>query len=217
MTRAQLKAVLKTNLAEASVTDGYFDANEINEAIQDAYSYIVAMSLCYVKRQNGLSWQNYLPYYDFVTLGVTDYIATCGIFNNVNNQWLRDDIPMRGFDVMRTDWEMWVGCPQYWGPHSLKYVAIAPRWETASGTYDLVYYAKAPTLTSDSDTFVIAEDKQDLLEFRCTAQLLETANEESKAGIWNGQFDEEMESYIERTRSLAKSDLMNRLGESQGN
>jgi len=217
MNRGQLKTILKTNLAEAGVTDGYFDDNELNEAIQDAYSYTVAHSLCYVKRQNGLSWQNSTNYYDFVTLGITDYIATCGIFNNVNNQWLRDDLPIRGFDILRTDWELWIGCPQYWAPHSLKYVAVAPRFDTATGTYDIVYYAKAPTLTSNSDTFVIADDKNNLLEYRCTAVLLETANEESKSQIWNSQFNEELESYIERTRSLAKSDLMNRLGESKGN
>jgi hypothetical protein len=217
MTRAQLKTVLKTNLAEASISNGYYDDNELNEVIQDVYSYIVATSLCYVKRQNGLSWQNSTNYYDFVTLGVTDYIATIGIFNNVSNMWLRDDLPLKGLDNIRIDWELWVGNPQYWFPHSLQYNVVAPRFDTATGTYDLLYYAKAPTLTSNSDTFVIAEDKQDLLEYRCTAQLLETANEESKAGVWNSLFDDEMESYIERTRSLAKSDLMNRVGETRSN
>jgi hypothetical protein len=215
MTRAELKTVLKTNLAEASVTSGYFSDTELNDIIQDAYSYTVAVSLCYVKRQNGLSWQNYLNYYDFVTLGVTDYIATLGIFNNVNNQWLRDDVQLKGFEQFRGDWELWVGTPQHWAPHSLKYSVIVPRYDVATGTYDLVYYAKAPTLTSDSDTFIIAEDKQDLLEYYCTGKLLESANEESKAGIWFGQFEEEMETYIERTRMLAKSDLMTRVGETR--
>ncbi len=214
MNRGELRSLIKANWALKGVDSGYFQANDINAHIQDAYDYSIAHSLCYIRISSNISWQSYMNYYDLKTLALSDYLGTVGIFNNNDNLWLRDNVPVRLFDGLRIDWELWTGNPQFWSPHSLKYIAIAPRFNIAVGSFRVTYYAEAPRLVNDSDTFVIAPDQQSLLEYRAMGTLLEEAEESSKAQVWMLDFESQFVEFQDRCRSYARSDLIKRAGES---
>lgn len=209
-TRLQLREILQVNLAEAGLNTGYYSDSELNDSIQDAYNEVVAKSYCLVKSTT-LNFVANTNYYDFISLGVSDFMGTIAIFNNLTNWWLRDDLTLRDADRIRRDWETWYGSAQFWTPHSLKYTIILPKQLIAIGTFKLIYWAMAPTLASDSDTFLIADDANTLLEQYCTADMLETAEEPSKAMTWWTHYFNSLEQYKARCRNQAGADLLLRV------
>lgn len=80
-----------------------------------------------------------------------------------------------------------------------------------SGYFILYYFALAPTLTSDSDTFQIASDMQTLLTHYVTADLLEQAQEFGKAADYWGTYYQGIEDYADRVKRNVKSDLLLRI------
>jgi hypothetical protein len=207
LTRAAIRALISANLGDVGIS--YYQESEINSSIQDGYNEVVAKSLCLVKSVT-MDWLDGVNYYDFLALGVNDYIGTIAIFNNVTNVFLKDDISIRDFDRIRRDWELWEGTPLFWAPHSLYKIAVAPRPTTATGTFTLYYWAKADTL-SDSSVPIIATDVQEILEFYSTADLLETAEEITKAQNYWKDYQGGLLDYKNRCHLLASSDLVLRV------
>lgn len=208
MNRGQIRTRVESNLSDAGV---FFSANAINDSLQDAYNEVSTRTRCIIKSVSVNQVAN-SPYYDFITLGVTDYLATIGLFNINTQFWLRDDLSLRDFDRLRRNWELWTGSPQFWAPHSLKYIAVAPN-EAAITTqmFTLWYWAVAPTFTADSDTPLIATDKQNLLENYACADLLGDAKEFTKASSYLSQYEEDIQEYKKRCVNLAKADLLLRV------
>lgn len=211
MTRGDLRENISKNLADANVT--FYSIDDINNSIQDGYNEVVAFAQPIVKHIQ-LQWQAGVNYYDFLKqMGISDYMGCLAIFNDMTNQWLRDDLSIRDFDRLRRDWEKWNGTPQFWTPHSLKYVAVAPKLAStvADNKFTLWYYGIAPTLQSDDDAFLIAADKISLLEYYSTADLLESAEENVKANEWWTEYDSDLPSYKERCHNLARYQLLQRV------
>lgn len=203
-TFTQIKTNIRSNLNDAGVT--FFTAQDLIDSTQDAYDSCVALSWCLVKTVT-LNWQNDLSYYDFVSLGVSDYLATVAIFDNVSNRWLCDDENTKTLDLLRNDWELWHGQPQGWLPINFQYIAIYPKQAIATGTF-VLYYVALPPIIVDGDVPLIANDKQVLIELDATADLLEQAEEFTKASTYWQEYFMNFEEYIERTRNLAKADLL---------
>lgn len=209
-TLQQMRLNVRANLADANIT--YYQDGEINTALQNAYNYTVAKALAYVKPVT-LNWPANTIYYDFTQspFNLTDYIGVHAILNN-NTQWyLRDDVSRRDLDRIRRDWELWTGNAQFWCPHSLRFVIIVPYNTTAVGTMQLWYYAQAPTFRGDSDSPIIAPDFHKHLEERATADMLEGAEEVSKAQYWWDQFWPSFEEFKARCENQAKNDLLLRV------
>ena len=184
---------------------GYYSSEEINDSIQDAYNEICAKTLCIVKTAT----LPFLPqnYYDFKTLGIFDYLGTIAIKNNATNLFLFDHLTLRDFDRIRIDWECWQGQPLFWCPHSLNLIAIVPFTNPAAGTFTLTYWATAPILNADEDIPIIASDIHSTFEHYCTADLLETAAEPTKAaGFW-AEYEDDIKDYKKRCHAMAKADL----------
>ncbi|MGH7239766.1 MAG: hypothetical protein ACREHG_06825 [Candidatus Saccharimonadales bacterium] len=208
MTRKAIRSDIRDNLNDAGIT--YYSDSDINDAIQDAYNEIVSRTFCFVKSLD-VDWDSKI-YWDFINdADATDYMGTVAIFNTNTNLWLRDDLSLRDFDRIRKNWETWIGAPQFWAPHSLKYVAIAPYYTSPSGTFKLVYWALPPTLAGDSDSPLIATDMQSLFEYYCTADLLETAQEITKATIYWAKYEKDIPKYKARCINMAKTDLLLRV------
>lgn len=253
MTRSQLRQNVRNNLSDAGIT--YYQDNEINISLQDAYNDIAAKCQCIVNNTT-LFWLQQVVYYDFLTgnnalnVPVSDYLGVIAIFNNATNLWLRDDVSIRDLDRIRIDWELWQGQSQFWAPHSLKYTAIAPRLQTISGqppiqnqnnnnnwntpqwndpsaqpgggniqvvsgpSFILWYWGKAPIWTDEDDKVtepLVASDMQTLFEYYTTADLLESAEEPTKAQIWWAKYFQNRTSYKERCRDNARADLLQRI------
>lgn len=231
-TRGQVKATIRQNLDDAGVT--FYSDDDLNETLQDAYDDIVCNSNCIIKRVS-LSWIGDLSYLDFRSdFGVSDYLGTVAIFNDVTNRWLRDDLTLRDLDRLRRDWELWIGTPQFWCSSDPKRIAIAPKYSDLSaapgafsssafspafyigssaslGTFKLLYWATAPVLVDDTSTFLMASDVQNMLEFYGTADLLEQAEEFGKAGEYWEKYFSSLVEYSDRVKRNNKSDLLLRV------
>lgn len=210
MTRAQVRANVRANLSDAGITT-YSDA-DLNDSIQDAYNEISVNCLTILKSASiqQLAAKNY---YDFLALGITDYLGYVAIFNQDTNLWLRDDINIRDFDRMRRDWENWQGEPQFVAPHSLQYVAIAP-YQLITGpgnVFTVWYWGFAPTLVTDSDTFLIATDQQYMLEAYTTADSLEVSEEVAKAAPFWMEYSKNIELLRARNLDRAMAQLLLRI------
>jgi len=231
-TRGQIKTSVRQNLDDAGVS--FYSDDDLNESLQDAYDDIAAMSQCICKTVN-VQWLGQLSYYNFVTdLGLNDYLATVAIFNYATNMWLRDDLNIRDLDRIRRDWENWIGTPQFWCSSDPNHIAIAPKYgqnDAFGGAFDmfsfddafnigslgslgqfkLLYWAQAPRLQTDASTFLMASDVQNLLEFYCTADMLETAEEFSKAQEYWEKYYNSLVDYSSRVKRNNKADLLLRV------
>lgn len=233
--RGQVKAEVQTNLTDLNIN--FYSDDDLNNSIQDAYDDIVILTQC-IQKKVTLNWISNLSYYDFKNvMNVTDYMGTIAIFNNVTNLWLRDDLSLKDFDRIRRDWETWIGSVLFWAPSDPTYIAICPKMFASniqygafdSGSFDsgsffidnsitsnlgsfiLYYWALAPTLVSDSDTFLVASDKTTAITRYATADLLEQCQEFNKAQSFWDPYLKDIEEYADRVKRNNKSDLLLRL------
>lgn len=206
MTFTEIKNHVRKNLDDLGIT--FYSAPDIDDSILDAYVDIVIRTQCIIKKASSLSWIANLSYIDFVSdYNITDYLACTAIFNNNLNRFLEDNLSVTQFNLIREDWEICNGEPTNWAPSDFKRIAIFPRQALANGTFDLYYWATAPTFI-DADTPLVATDKQQMFEQYGVADLLEQSEEFTKAQIFWKEYFLNIEEYFERAKRLAKSDLM---------
>lgn len=227
MTRGELKKDIRSNLFDNKIT--FYQEEDLDDSIQDAYDDIACLSKCISKKVTK-NFRVDSVYYTASELGITDYLGAWAIYNNSTKRWLRDDLSIRQFDHLREDWETWSGEPDYWTPATHDRFIIIPRigglfdsgafyYNAFSSafyigaasnikTFDLFYWATAPRLVNDLNTFLIANDMLSLLEYYATADMLEQAQEYKKAEGWWLQYYPGIESYRSRCERLAKRDLL---------
>jgi hypothetical protein len=220
-TFATIKTNISGNLNDAALVN--FAQQDIDDATQDAYDEVVALSQCIIKKIN-LNFQNNLNYYNFQdstnwpNIYVSDFMACTAIFSNQTNLWLLDDKVIKDFDRERLDWENWIGNAVWWAPcNDAKRIVIVPKQLTASGSFDLYYWAQAPTIVNTNSPLV-PPDFENLIEIYATASLLESYEEFSKAqlyfnefyGVTDGtqNFDKGIFALALRSKNLSKSDLL---------
>jgi len=203
---SDIKYHVRKNLEDLGIT--FFSAPDIDDSFIDAYADIVIRSKCIIKKATGLSWIANLSYIDFITdYGVTDYMATTAIFNTNLNRFLEDNLSTTQFNLIREDWEICVGEPTNWAPSDFKRIAVFPRQSSAQGTFDLYYWATAPSFV-DADTPLVSTDKQQMFEQYGVADLLEQQEEFAKSLVFWKEYFKNLEEYSDRVHRLAKSDLM---------
>jgi len=234
-TRGQVKADIQNNLIELNIN--FYSDDDLNNAVQDAYDDMAILTQC-IQKKVTLNWISNLSYYDFKNkMGVSDYLGTIAIFNNVTNLWLRDDLSLKDFDRIRRDWETWIGTPLFWAPSDPMFIGLCPKYLAANITYGafdsksynnsaffvdnsatiplgsfiLYYWGLAPQLTSDNDTFLIASDKTTALVQYATADLLEQCQEFNKAATFWSPYELNIVDYADRVKRNCKSDLLLRL------
>ncbi len=81
-------------------------------------------------------------------------------------------------------------------------------------SFILWYWAQAPGWDPELDNVqepLVALDMQDLFEYFATADLLESAEEPTKASIWWSKYLPNRESYKNRCRDNARADLLQRI------
>lgn len=209
MNLGQIRSNVLSNLNDAGVRT--YSTLEVNQAINDGYSDVAAKCYC-INKSATVNQVAQANYYDFLSLGVSDYLGTIAIFNLATQFWLRDDLSLRDFDRLRRDWERWNGAAQFWTPHSQKRVAIAPKLASTNGEqFTLWYWAQAPQLVNDTDVPLVASDMQPMLEWYATADCLEGVQEVTKAQPYWSDYKRDRIKYKDRCLRLAKADLLLRV------
>lgn len=209
--RLQVRNNALGNLRGTAAGSNFYQPHDINDSIQDAYNEIVAKTRYLVKSVT-CNWLSGKNYYDPINdLGVTDYLGTIAIFDNNSNLWLRDDVTIRDFNRIRRDWETWVGYSQFWAPHSQQRFAVCPALAVGTGSFVLWYYAIAPTLPDDSTSLLLPTDMSVLLQDYVSADLLEFAQEVTKAAPYLSRYGQKLEILSERSHNLAAQQLLLRI------
>jgi len=203
-TFAEIRTDIRENLNDAGIT--YYSAADLVESMEDGYADIFFQSRCLIKKVI-LSFIAGC-YYDFKFLGVEDFMCVIAIFNNNTNRWLDDSVTLRGLDTIRNNWETTQGQPQLWCPVSFEQNVIWPYLASPTGTFDLYYATTAPTIDDFTLTPSIASDSQNLLEFYSTGDLLEQAEELTKANEYFKNYYNNLEEYSSRVKLLARRDLL---------
>src|SRR5947208_17152997 len=100
-TFTQIKTNISINLNDANLIN--FVSGDVDDATQDAYDEIVALSQCIIKKVT-LSFQSNLNYYNFQdnsnypSIYVSDFMACTAVFSNLTKLWLLDDKVLKDFD-----------------------------------------------------------------------------------------------------------------------
>lgn len=206
MTRGTVKTNVKVNLGNSV----FYGETDLNDSLQDAYDDVIINTQVRITSVTK-PWVSDLSYYIWPDQGITDLLAPIAVFNVNTNLFLEDGFSVRDFDKFRLDWEQWNGEPYMWAPVAFDRIAIAPKQLVASGTYKLFYWQVAETLTDDSDVLSLHKDAARLLEYYSTADLLEQAEEFTKAGKYWETYFARVREYADRAKQVAKRDLMLRL------
>lgn len=206
-TFSELKTRARVNLNDLGVI--FHSSDDLQSSIQDAYDDVAAISGCIIKKVT-LDWVANLVYYDFAALGVTDFMAVIAIYNNVNNRFLRDDIDLVKLDMIRDNWEVWTGTPQWWVASNFKYTAIVPHYTTAAGTFDLYYMAMAPTVVDTSVPLIPSNEEITLVDYT-TMDMLEQSREFVKAQPFWENYQKKVEDLKFRNQNFARRDFLIRL------
>ena len=217
-----IKSNISIHLNDANLIN--FVSGDIDDATQDAYDEIVALSQCIIKKVT-LNFQNNLNYYNFQdnsnysNIYVADFMACTAIFSNLTKLWLLDDKVLKDFDRDRVDWENWIGSCTWWAPcNDAKKIAMIPKPLIGSSTFDLYYWAQAPTIVN-ANSPLVPPDFENLIEIYATASLLESYEEFTKAQLYfnefwgvdnegNQNFDKGIFALAQRSKNISQSDLL---------
>lgn len=207
MTRAQVLVNVTSNLGD--VGGDYYSNQDKFDSFQDALDEVCVLTKC-VTKSGSINIIADLVYYDLTEL-FPNYFQTIAIYNDQTKRWLGDGIPIKGFDRVRLDWERWRGTIDLWATCSPSLIALAPSSSVTQGTLTLWYWATVPNIAGDA-TIPISDDLVDILEFYVTADLLEQAEEWTKAAIYWKRYTDKLVPVRDRALSIARSDLILRMG-----
>jgi hypothetical protein len=200
--------LVKINLNEAGLT--YYTEDDILEVIQDGYDEIAVLTKC-IENYTVYPKINDLVYYDF-SIGVPDFYALTGIFNNTTKKWLYPRT-IKEARLLRSDWELWEGEPDNFLITSFKLTAIFPTKATAVGSFIIFYNALAPTINLGSQLKFPAKHFN-ILENYVTGTLLEQAEEFVKASKYLKEYYDAIPKVHSAAKALAASDRLMVMGDS---
>lgn len=198
---------VRSNLNDQGIT--FYSQQDILDSIQDGCDQMFVRSGL-VEDTIDISFQATYGYYDLRTL-IPNFYAVTQIYNNQTRQWLTP-MTIADYDMLRDDWELWNGQPQFFTPVDYKRIVVVPRPPTSTGTMKIYYKATAPTLTLATD-LDIPTDIALTPEHYATADLLEQAREYSKSGLVWRDGNELLESATKRTQIRALPALIYRMRE----
>jgi len=190
MTRGEVKTRVRSNLDDLGIT--FYTVTDIEDSIADAYywSSIFANS---IEKDANISFQKDCPYYNIQQI-IPDLFAVTSVYDLARNRFLvfksRQELIQ-----LRLTYETWPGPPEYFFIHSQNYLYIGPQplnisstIQTAKADLKLFYRAFDDKVTDDTKSYRIPPQGEDCIEFYATADLLEQAQEWSKAQLYWDKF-----------------------------
>ncbi len=188
-----------------------FTEADILTSIQNGYNIIVAETLCIVKSMMfpQMGNQVYYPFIDYYP----DILCVAAIYNFNNNRFLLP-VDRRQFDLLRWDWELMTGEPQWFDPQNFRYTAIVPHLgSTPVGGFQVFYRAKADQLTLASVPSIPTQAIQ-AIENWATKEQFESVHEWDKATSYLKKYLELIVPIKKLARNIASPDKLNILAPS---
>ena len=180
MTHAEVSARVRQNLDDAGIT--FYKPIDIDDSLSDAY-YWASIFANTIEKTANISFQPKCPYYNLLAV-IPDLFAVTGVYDLTRDRFLTY-ANRRDMSGLRSDYECWPGPPEYFFIHSQNYLFIGPQPTESSLPFvperglKIFYRAYDDTVIPTNYRLPIAG--QDCLEFYATADLLEQAQEWSKA------------------------------------
>lgn len=173
-----IKGRIRTNLDDAGVT--FYSDLDITNSLQDTYNETVILTES-MECVREISFVSQQVYYNLSEL-IPDYLRPLAIYNKNNKRWLTFK-DLTYVQSLRHDWELTSGEPQIYLVMDYNYIALWPRLETATGSMEVFYKAKANVLR-DTSVPVLPDGNTIVLEEGVTGDLLEQKEEFTKAGMY---------------------------------
>lgn len=175
MTRDQILDRARKNLNDEGFD--FWTSQDGVDSIQDGYDEVAMQSFC-IEKSTTLARQNGILHYNLYQL-ISDYLAIKAVYNPNNNLWL-DSITLKELQKHGPEWEKVEALSTHFCPISFEYVIFWPRYTGATFNWTIYYAAQADVLSA-STVPQIPTEFQTILEDYVTADLLEQAQEMSKA------------------------------------
>jgi len=195
MTRSEVKTRVRANLDDLAVT--FFTATDIEDSLFDAY-YWASVFANTIEKTKNISFQKDCPYYHLQTI-IPDHFAVTGVYDVIRERFLRYKSRIE-LVFLRSNYEVWPGPPEYFFIHSQNYLFIGPQQINVpsvaqSSQVDLKIFYRAfddVATASDNGVFRIPIQGEDCIEFYATADLLEQAQEWTKAQFYWDKFHSQL-------------------------
>lgn len=196
MTRLQLKQRILENLKDPSSI--YWTDAKLNDSIQDGYDEIVLETECIeqVTTVNFVSGQIYYNIYDLIVAPY--YWKPTRLFNNQTNRWLQI-YDQQILNKIYYSWELSNGNPWCAYIVNFQYLAFFPH--DITGSFELFYKVCRDVLANDSQSLQIPDSYIKTIENWCTADLLESVQEFSKAGVYWQDYQTELDRFRSHVRA----------------
>ncbi len=210
MTRGSIKIAAQRHLGDIGAT--YYDAEDINGSIQDAYNCLATETEC-IKRFTNFTIPanvNYVNLYE----SIPNYLSTLAVYDVDNKRFLFDytSWPL-GFRNLGQNWEATFGTQINWAPVDLQQIVFYPRQTVSKNV--IIFYSATPNLLElseyedkDLTELDLPADFEDLLVKYVRADMLESGFEFKKAlKLWK-EFDAEFTHFEERIKNFNNADLL---------
>jgi hypothetical protein len=194
MTRGEVKFRVRANLDDNAVT--FYTSIDIEDSIADAY-YWSSIFANTIEKTKNISFQKNCPYYNLSVI-IPDHFAVTGVYDLARNHFLsyrsRQDLIN-----LNHSYEIWAGPPQHFFVHSQNYLFIGPQQINItsvgqSGNADLKIFYRGfdDNVIDDHHSYRLPIQGEDCIEFYATADLLEQAQEWSKAQVFWDKFHSQL-------------------------
>jgi len=176
----------------------YDPTNDILPSLQDGYNLVAALTES-IETYVSVPFQSGLVYYDFSKY-IPNYLRIFGIYNNNINRWMYPTSMLELYRI-RDNWELGAGDPYWFLPIDYHTVALFPVQAVGVGSMTVMFKATADTLVNSTTNFPqLPQEHGNVLEFYSTDDLLDEAQEWSKALDYSNLMDNKIESILKVLR-----------------
>lgn len=162
----------------------FYSDLEIADSLQDGFWDIAVETRC-IERVTPIAFPTF-PYLTVTSL-VPDYHAPIAIYNKNNKRWLID-CNFKTLEGLNDQWDTENGTPEFYCPIDFNTIAFYPTYSSVpTQNMVLFYVSTGDAIVNSEEINLFPRDSEILLNYSI-ADLLDTALEYRKSGIYFGEY-----------------------------